>query len=120
MAEMFNDFPTLKNSTKWERLGFPEVTGDQTTIWIGSEGSSTPCHLDTYGCNLVAQLYGRKKWCLFAPSETKKLYPTRIPYEESSVFSHVNVKNPDLNKTPDFKTAIRYEVCIQWIKIQLG
>lgn len=115
MAEIFKDFPDLKNSLEWGQLGFPEITGDESTIWIGSEGSTTPCHQDTYGCNLVAQIYGKKKWFLFPPSETKKLYPTRIPFEESSIFSHVNVKNPDFSKVPAFKTAIRYEVCLSMI-----
>lgn len=41
------------------RLGFPEATVDESTVWIGSKGAHTPCHIDTYGINLVCQLYGR-------------------------------------------------------------
>lgn len=40
---------------------------------------------------------------MFPPWESSYLYPTRIPYEESSVFSEVNVKNPDLQQHPQFK-----------------
>jgi len=110
MAELFKEFPILRKAPEWGKLGFPEVSGDQSTIWIGSEGTSTPCHLDTYGCNLVAQINGKKRWHLFSPSETRKLYPTRIPYEESSIFSQVNIKYPDLCKTPEYSTAVKYQV----------
>lgn len=45
----------------------------------------------------------RKRWILYPPWESSYLYPTRIPYEESSVFSEVNVKNPDFERHPLFK-----------------
>ena len=112
MAELFRDFPHLRRSVKWDSFGFPQRSGDESTIWIGSAEASTPCHVDTYGCNLVAQIYGQKKWTLFPPEETPKLYPTRIPYEESSVFSQVNIDNPDLSRFPAFASAVRYEVII--------
>lgn len=48
----------------------------------------------------------RKQWILFPPWETSYLYPTRIPYEESSVFSEVNVKNPDLQQHPQFQVLV--------------
>lgn len=110
MAELFEDFPHLHQAVNWSCFGFPERSGDESTIWIGSAEASTPCHIDTYGCNLVAQIYGRKKWTLFPPSETPNLYPTRIPYEESSVFSQVNVTSPDLRRFPAFATVVKYEV----------
>lgn len=43
----------------------------------------------------VAQLHGRKKWLLFSPEDTTRLYPTRVPYEESSVFSRVDPRAPN-------------------------
>ena len=45
----------------------------------------------------------RKKWILFPPSDSEYMYPTRIPYEESSVFSLVNIARPDLDKHPQFQ-----------------
>eukprot|EP00300_Choanocystis_sp_HF-7_P034167 c46737_g1_i1.p1 GENE.c46737_g1_i1~~c46737_g1_i1.p1 ORF type:complete len:212 (+),score=47.40 c46737_g1_i1:582-1217(+) len=33
------------------------------------------------------------------------MYPTRVPYEESSVFSDVNVMDPDLSRHPRFENA---------------
>lgn len=119
MAELFRDFPQLRQSVNWGCFGFPQRTGDESTIWIGSEEASTPCHIDSYGCNLVAQIYGRKKWILFSPSETPKLYPTRIPYEESSVFSQVNIANPDLSRFPSFASVLRYEVLSIFVELRL-
>ena len=110
MAELFKDFPHLRKSVDWSCFGFPERSGDESTIWIGSAEASTPCHVDTYGCNLVAQIYGTKRWILFPPSETSNLYPTKIPYEESSVFSQVNITNPDLTRFPAFENVLQYEV----------
>ena len=31
-----------------------------STFWFGTELAHTPCHLDTYGVNFVAQLHGHK------------------------------------------------------------
>ena len=43
----------------WSSLGFPGRAGAESTLWLGSSGAHTQCHYDTYGCNLVAQIYGR-------------------------------------------------------------
>ena len=88
---------------QWGKFGFPDRNGTESTIWIGSTGAYTPCHQDTYGFNLVTQIYGRKRWFLFSPNETDLMYPTRVPYEESSVFSEVNILRPDLTKHTLFK-----------------
>ncbi|XP_071039560.1 HSPB1-associated protein 1 isoform X2 [Parasteatoda tepidariorum] len=97
----------------WGQFGFPEITGKDSTFWLGSTGANTPCHVDSYGCNLIAQVFGRKKWVLFPPEDAKFLYPTRIPYEESSIFSSVNVAEPDLEKHPLFKKAHPYVVILE-------
>ena len=60
---------------------------EQCAFWLGSPGAHTPCHLDTYGCNIAVQLDGRKRWTLFPPTATADLRPTRVPYEESTIFS---------------------------------
>ncbi|VTJ63378.1 Hypothetical predicted protein [Marmota monax] len=96
----------------WSDFGFPGRNGQESTLWIGSSGAHTPCHLDSYGCNLVFQVQGRKRWHLFPPEDTPFLYPTRIPYEESSVFSKINVVNPDLKRFPQFQKARRHTVTL--------
>ncbi|XP_078035361.1 HSPB1 associated protein 1 isoform X2 [Augochlora pura] len=89
MNEWFMDKPEIIESVNWKRFGF-EKTGNESTLWIGSKGAHTNCHQDSYGCNLVAQIHGRKQWLLFPPSATYLLHATRIPYEESTVYSKFN------------------------------
>eukprot|EP00092_Neocalanus_flemingeri_P066248 GFUD01080678.1.p1 GENE.GFUD01080678.1~~GFUD01080678.1.p1 ORF type:complete len:365 (+),score=133.59 GFUD01080678.1:95-1189(+) len=74
----------------WDKFGYPGRDGSDSTLWVGTEGAHTPCHQDTYGENLVAQLVGSKTWTLFPPDQGTLLCPTRVPYEESSVYSSVN------------------------------
>lgn len=110
MTELCSELPELLCAIDWSVFGFPGRDGTQSTLWVGSRGACTPCHYDTYGCNLVAQLSGKKKWILFSPEDSAKLYPSRLPYEESSVFSSVNVQSADLTRHPHFATATAYEV----------
>ncbi|XP_071943501.1 HSPB1-associated protein 1 homolog isoform X2 [Antedon mediterranea] len=113
MAEMFSENQDILKEVCWSTLGFEGRDGYDSTLWIGSEGANTPCHYDSYGCNLVLQVVGKKKWYLFSPDQTEFLYPTRIPYEESSVFSEVNIMNPDLVKHSLFQSATPYIVTLQ-------
>ncbi|XP_053672071.1 HSPB1-associated protein 1 [Anopheles nili] len=72
-------------------FGFPEVDND-ITFWISSAQAHTPCHYDTYGCNIVVQVYGRKSWILLPPEA--KLKTLRVPFEESSVYCEQNFYSP--------------------------
>ncbi|KAM4626161.1 HSPB1-associated protein 1 [Discoglossus pictus] len=112
LAEVFKDRTEMLQDVVWADFGFPGRDGQESTIWIGSSGANTPCHLDTYGCNLVLQVEGRKTWHLFPPEDTPHMYPTRIPYEESSVFSKVNVINPDRSRFPMFSRASPHVVTL--------
>ncbi|NXW61987.1 HBAP1 protein, partial [Eurystomus gularis] len=112
IAQVFEDNPEIFQDIRWSDFGFPGRNGKESTLWIGSEGANTPCHLDSYGCNLVFQVQGRKRWHLFPPGDTGFLYPTRIPYEESSVFSKVNVANPDLKRFPEFRNTTPHVVTL--------
>lgn len=99
MAELFqNKDEKVLAAVDWCKFGYPNRNGSDSTIWIGSEGSFTPCHQDTYGSNLVAQIDGVKRWYLFPPSDAEMLRPTRIPYEESSVFCTTNPTSSQFQK----------------------
>ncbi|XP_067144516.1 HSPB1-associated protein 1 [Centruroides vittatus] len=113
MAKTFQSIPTIIHDVDWSSFGFPGRCGHQSTWWIGSEGAHTPCHQDTYGCNLVAQLTGRKLWVLFPPKDSEFLYPTRIPYEESSVFSSVNLKRINQKKHSKFQFSHPHPVILE-------
>lgn len=113
IAMLFQDQPSMFEDVKWSEFGFEGRNGRESTLWIGTMGANTPCHLDSYGCNLVLQVQGRKRWHLFPPEDTSKLYPTRIPYEESSIFSQVDVLHPDLRRFPAFQRARAHTVTLQ-------
>ncbi|XP_072377577.1 HSPB1-associated protein 1 isoform X2 [Diabrotica undecimpunctata] len=91
----FKDNQNIRQELKWGPLGFPDIKPEDCTIWIGSKGAHTSCHMDCYGFNLVYQIYGSKSWLLFPPEENLK--PTRIPYEESSIYSKLNFFSPNIN-----------------------
>ena len=71
----------------WAPFGV-DHDGERSTMWLGTEGAHTPTHYDSYGSNLVAQLSGVKRWRLHPPSsDAPGLQPSRVPYEESSIFA---------------------------------
>ncbi|KAF7215352.1 HSPB1-associated protein 1 homolog [Nothobranchius furzeri] len=113
IAALFQHQPSMFEDVKWSDFGFEGRNGKESTLWIGTEAANTPCHQDTYGFNLVLQVQGRKRWHLFPPEDTANLYPTRIPYEESSVFSQVDVLRPDLQRFPAFRRARAHVVTLQ-------
>lgn len=81
---------TIKKSISFEKFGFDHV--DDVLFWLGSKGANTPCHYDTYGFNIVVQVFGHKSWLLFPPSAP--LTATRVPFEESSVYCKQNFYSP--------------------------
>ncbi|KFD49591.1 hypothetical protein M514_09534 [Trichuris suis] len=77
----------------WNTLGLP-YDGRESTFWMGTSGSFTACHYDTYGFNLVAQLCGKKLWILFPPEDSDLLKGSHLPFEESSVYSGCDLFHP--------------------------
>ncbi|CAK1583495.1 unnamed protein product [Parnassius mnemosyne] len=93
LQQWFSGDHELSEAVSWKKFGFPDKGATQSVLWIGSKGAHTPAHQDTYGYNIIAQLHGRKRWIMFPP-ETGNLKPTRVPYEESSVYSELNFYCP--------------------------
>lgn len=112
MALLFRDHPDLLKGLRWGELGFVGRCGADSTLWLGSEGANTPCHFDTYGFNLVLQIYGRKRWHLFPPGDSPLLRPTRVPYEESSVFSRVPPLSPGQRHSQRLSRAHRHRITL--------
>ncbi len=112
MCNVCKDVPSLQQAVDWGVLGFEGRGWKDSALWVGSKGACTPCHYDTYGFNLVAQLSGEKKWLLFPPGDSEFLYPTRVPFEELSVFSEVDVGGgeADFDRHPLFKKTSPHEV----------
>ena len=84
MVQLFANVPQALGAVDWSFTGVPR-DGVHTTLWLGSEGAHTPTHYDTYGSNVVAQLAGTKRWRLHPPGAA--ITPSRVPFEESSVFA---------------------------------
>jgi HSPB1-associated protein 1 len=95
-------FTKIPNFINWNKLflsntSTPILKNDDTTLWMGTKGAHTPLHYDSYGCNIVTQVVGKKRWRLWKPtSPTSALsssldhnFPPsiRIPFEESSIYS---------------------------------
>ncbi|XP_063847142.1 HSPB1-associated protein 1 homolog [Scylla paramamosain] len=102
----------LDGAMDWGALGFPERGVGAGTLWIGSAGANTPCHIDTYGSNLVVQVFGRKRWVLFPECQSGLLSATRVPYEESSIYSSAGFPRPSLQCHPKLASATPYIVTL--------
>lgn len=48
----------LFKGLNWKQFGYAKGPVD-TTLWVGSDGSHTPAHQDTYGYNIIAQVHGK-------------------------------------------------------------
>ncbi|XP_042220316.1 HSPB1-associated protein 1-like [Homarus americanus] len=103
----------MKGVLDWSLFGYSDRGVKDSTLWIGTPGANTPCHIDTYGCNLVAQVIGRKRWVLFPKSQSQYLSPTRIPYEESSIYSEVGFPCPSLVSHPKLQFSTPYVVTLE-------
>ena len=73
----------------WADFGIPHVNAATSTLWLGTAGCHTPLHYDSYGNNVILQLHGVKRWCIWLPTDRNAaiLEPSRIPYEESSIYA---------------------------------
>jgi len=101
--ETFNIIPTFGNWNALFNRDIPNFNEENATLWIGSKGSHTPLHYDSYGKNVIIQVKGRKRWKLWCPGD--KLLPLRLPFEESSIYSSYDPKSQD-NIPPDYEFVL--------------
>lgn len=100
----------------------PELKGDVTLpplikglsknflfMFFGPKGAVTQIHYDIDMSHVFhTPIVGRKRFILFAQSESKKLY--RHPF---TIRSYVDVENPDFSKYPELKNAQGFEVIVE-------
>ncbi|MFM8890098.1 MAG: cupin-like domain-containing protein [Planctomycetia bacterium] len=71
-------------------------------IWIGPKDMVSPLHLDPEH-NVFAQVYGRKEWLVFPPSDQRDLY---VPWPEHPDgilnWSPIDVSAPDFDSFPRY------------------
>jgi lysine-specific demethylase 8 len=80
-----------------------------TNLWFGPAGNVTRLHYDVPN-NFFAQIRGRKRFVLFPPTETARLYPHRT---KAYNMSRVDLERPDLAAFPKFQSARRLECIVQ-------
>ena len=91
---------------------FPSGWGlPKTGLWMGRQGAHTPLHYDIDALNLHAVLRGRKRFILFSPEDSARLYPSDV-FEWTTVFSEVRVDLPDLARHPAAAHARGHEAII--------
>jgi Cupin-like domain len=99
-------FEALRADFDFDRFTVPEHANARPAHWLGPEGATTPLHCDL-GYVFNATIIGRKRWFLFAPSDTDKLYPAKT-HEYEGTFSQIDVEAPDLERFPKFREATPY------------
>jgi len=75
----------------------------QIKVWLGQAGTVTPLHRDVPH-NLNVHLTGRKRWLLFPPRESRRLYPRGL-FSGMPNFASVDPEQPDLARHPHFAGA---------------
>ena len=128
MNQQEDDYDLSEDNKKAKLISL--FSSDKLTLWLSSQGAHTPLHYDTYGCNLVVQLSGQKRWRLWPPNsqyhpslssplkssmnqpctapQHLKLTCSRIPYEESSIYSTYDPRsnNPQNNIPPSYDFVV--------------
>lgn len=89
------------------------LTRLQPYFWMGPKGTVTVLHFDR-SQNLYAQIYGRKRWILFSPDQSRHLHwPAPELRTEMLQFSPIDAEHPDLEWFPRFVHAQPVEVILE-------
>ena len=73
-------------------------------LFISPRGARTSLHVDPWGsCAILCQLYGYKRWYLYAPDQAAYL---------GNSFGVVDVTRPDMKKFPEFPRATLTLDCV--------
>jgi hypothetical protein len=79
-------------------------------LWWGPGGHTEPLHFDS-GDGTLVQLHGTKRAALFAPSQTRNVYP--FPIRRKGIapwISQVYLDRPDFERFPRLKDALAHRV----------
>jgi lysine-specific demethylase 8 len=72
-------------------------------VWLGKRATVTPLHRDVPH-NLHVHLSGRKRWLLFAPGESSRVYRRGL-LSGMPNFAQVDPERPDYERYPRFRQA---------------
>jgi lysine-specific demethylase 8 len=73
------------------------------SFWMGPAGATSVLHFDGYE-NFYAEIYGRKRFVLISPAQSKYVYYPHYEFTKLH-FSPVNIEQPDLAQFPLFMKA---------------
>lgn len=79
-------------------------------LWLAARPSRTGLHYDAYR-NVLVVLHGRKTVTLYAPAESRNLYP-HLVHSKSANHSRVDVSNPELAMYPKFANAVSQRIVV--------
>jgi hypothetical protein len=82
----------------------------RSKVWVGKAGTVTPMHRDVPH-NFYVHLSGRKRWLLFSPKDSARLYPHGI-FSGMPNFARVDPERPDYGKYPRLRGATAYGVTL--------
>jgi hypothetical protein len=74
-------------------------------LWFGPAANVTRLHYDVPN-NFLVHFYGRKRLTMFAPGDTKRIYPFR---SKAYNMSQVDIDLPDVERFPKFADAQPYQ-----------
>ncbi len=120
-SSIFETVPTLHEQIEplHRTLGipahYPESLKRRLSLkpgfWLGPGGTVSAVHFDRQE-NFNAQVTGRKKWTLFAPSDSRNLYYPSLELP-TVLFSPIDVEQPDSRRFPRFDEAQPYETILE-------
>ncbi|AZC23615.1 hypothetical protein C4K39_1931 [Pseudomonas sessilinigenes] len=96
--------PALEDSYRFPSVFAREVF-NTPRWWIGPAGTGLRLHRDMVD-NFLVQLKGRKKIRLYAPSETRFLYPASVGGNLMYEPSRVDPENYQADKFPDYQHSV--------------
>jgi len=111
--QLFQQLPELIKDVVMPQI-FNERDPIQINAWIGTGGTRTPLHFDSYD-NIFVQVVGAKYVRLYDYSETNKLYVIRsndISYARQGNMSALNCEHEDYDLHPDSADAEYTEVVL--------
>ena len=92
--------PYMQGATWWD-----------ARLWSGVPGIASPLHREI-SHNLHTQVSGRKRFILWHPSQTKKLYPHGL-FTTTPNYAHVDPNNYDIGRYPRFRDAVGFSCVLE-------
>ncbi|MEM9643398.1 MAG: cupin-like domain-containing protein [Planctomycetota bacterium] len=106
---IFDAFPHLRDDVEFNILDQFKLKSS-TSGWLGPAGTVTGYHID-WGDNILAQIHGRKRIHLAAPSQSKDMYVSQ-KFDQGATISEVNMDDYDPDRHPRFRNVIHHEVML--------